>query len=64
MGLCASKKRVAAAEALIVLAVRTKVPRLEPVTHSSLAKSRLSHLPNPSNEVATALSSPVAEVLT
>lgn len=62
MGVCASKKPIVPTETLIVSAVRTKVPRLEPITHSSLAQSRLRRHSNASSEVVTALSSPVEEV--
>lgn len=69
MGVCTSKKLVDVAGATgtqqirVVSSVRTKVPRLEPITHSSLVKSRLRRRSSASTdpEVVSGMSSPVED---
>jgi len=64
MGICTSKRQICPAgqdSILVVSSVRTKVPRLEPITHSTLAKSRVSRRSSVSSEVVSVLSSPVED---
>lgn len=62
MGVCTSLKLSREQSTIVtVMTVRTKVPRLEPISHSSIAKSRVGRHFSDSSEVASVLSSPADE---
>lgn len=62
MGVCTSLKLTREQSTIVtVMTVRTKVPRLEPISHSSLAKSRVGRRLSDTSEVVSALSSPLDE---